>query len=137
MITKLSVFNSSTSDLREERQAVASELPMSFDPYLYERDRARGQSPEARLEEVLDDAEVFVGILGGRWGSVYPDCEGNPSIVEWEFEQAASRKRIAMMPFLKELPDAQVDDQQKEFRRRISEFRTGSWCGSYNPARSA
>ena len=130
MDRKLRVFISSTSDLAEERKALAEGLPPCIEGYRYEKDRPRKQSPRDRLLDVLEQTDVFVGILGTRYGSVYPNCAGDPSIVEWEFK-TASDKDIELLGYRKEgIDPAAIEEPQREFLERLGHFVEGHWlCG--------
>ena len=67
---KTQVFVSSTSDLHEERRAVKDALPeRSVGVYLYEEDVTRDEPPRLVLQRELQKSEVFVAILGRRYGS--------------------------------------------------------------------
>jgi hypothetical protein len=135
MRPKLLVFISSTSDLGEERRAVAEALRQSFDPYLYEEDRARRTTPEQRIRSVIGKADVFVGVLGASYGTALPSDGQGRSIVEWEFDTALARKDLEMMTFLKTgAQEAATSDRQKDFLARIKGFRGGSWCKSFTVA---
>lgn len=96
------VFISSTSDLAAEREALASMLPPAYAPYLYERDRAGSRSPEDRCREMIEHSDVFVCLLGERFGSLYSFDVGPRSIVEWEFDTARERDHLELMTFQKE-----------------------------------
>ena len=122
---KLVVFISSTSDLKTERETVAGDLPASFYPYLYERERAGGQRPRDRINEALRKSSAFVGILGERYGSDL-DFEADCSIVEWEFDTARKyqeQQTIEIMAFQKANMDMeQIDERQKRFLEKIGGF---------------
>ena len=120
---KYKVFISSTSDLKAERLAISEELPQSFSTYRYERWEASKKSPKQRLEEDIKDSNVFVGVLGGKWGSPYPPPEDKGSIVMWEFETARVNKDLEIMAFVKQVE--QVEEKQKEFIQSLSHFETG------------
>jgi len=122
----LVVFISSTSDLAAEREALATRLQPSFLPYLFERDRASSMSPKDRCQEMIEQSDVFVCLLGERHGSLYSFDVGPRSIVEWEFETARARENLELMTFQKE-PLANVDPNQQTFLERIAKFRTGVW----------
>jgi hypothetical protein len=135
MRNKLLVFISSTSDLEEERRAVAEALPSSFDLYLHEKDQAGWGVPEQRIRGVIEDADVFVGVLGPNYGSALQSDSQGRSIVEWEFDTALARKDLPMRAFLKAgALEAATSERQKEFLARIKAFRDGSWCQSYTVA---
>ena len=121
------VFISSTSDLAAEREALASKLPPAYAPYLYERDRAGSLSPEDRCREMIEESDVFVCLLGERYGSLYSFDVGPRSIVEWEFDTARERGHLELMTFQKD-PLVNIDPGQQAFLGRITRFRTGIWC---------
>jgi uncharacterized protein DUF4062 len=122
------VFISSTSDLSEERKALLANLGSLYEPYLYEEDRARRGSPEERCREMIESANVFVGILGAAYGTPFP---GDPqrSIVEWEIDTARRSEDVEIMTFLKKLPPgAAVDPRQQQLLDRVRAFESGFWC---------
>lgn len=125
------VFISSTSDLAAEREALASTLPPAYAPYLYERDRARSRSPEDRCREMIEQSDVFVCLLGERFGSLYSFDVGPRSIVEWEFDTARERDHLELMTFQKE-PLTNIDPGQQAFLDRVTRFRTGIWCKRFH-----
>lgn len=122
---KLVVFISSTSDLKTEREMVTGDLPASFYPYLYERERARGQRPKDRINDALRKSSAFVGILGERYGSDL-DIEADCSIVEWEFDTARKYQKqqaIEIMAFQKaNMNLEQIDERQRRFLEKIGGF---------------
>ena len=129
---KLVVFISSTSDLKTEREMVAADLPASFSPYLYERERARGQIPRDRIREALRESSAFVGILGERYGSAL-DGETDCSIVEWEFDIARKYRKqqaIEIMAFQKaNMSMEQIDEGQRHFwRKKLSSLPVMNFC---------
>jgi hypothetical protein len=122
----LMVFISSTSDLAAERQALAARLKPSFLPYLYEEDHPASKSPKDRCQEMIEQSDAFVCLLGVRYGSVYSFDVGPRSIVEWEFDTARARGDLALMMFQKE-PLANAEPNQQAFIARVSGFGTGIW----------
>lgn len=132
MRAKPLVFISSTSDLVEERQALAQALRPTFEPYLFEEDRARRSTPEERLRMVIEDSDVFVIVLGAAYGTALPsDAEGR-SIVEWEFDSALARPELELMAFTKAgARGVASSTRQQAFLTRVSDFRGGSWCKSF------
>lgn len=123
------IFVSSTSDLMDERSAIENALRDHFDPYLYERDRSRKGSPRVRCRDVIEEADVFLCILGSAYGSVYQPGEDETSIVEWEFKTAKSRRDLEIMSFIKRHPpEISVDPRQRQFIENVSDFHKGVWC---------
>lgn len=122
------LFLSSTSDLQDERSAVENALPASVEAYRYERETARRESPKKRLERVLRRTDVFVAILGRRYGSLYPGDEKERSIVEWEFDTAYENEatEIFTLSRVYEDPD-EIDERQRTFIERLGAFDSGVW----------
>ena len=128
----LLVFISSTSDLAEEREAVAASLHWPFSAYRYEHDHGRRKPPRDRLVEILDKTDLYVGILGARYGSLYPNAAGDPSIVEWEFEQASERERIELFTYCKAVEASAVEPEQRRFLDRVKDFLGGRWAPPFS-----
>ncbi len=127
MITKPAVFVSSTSRMAEERQALRAKLPSSvYELYLYEWDVAGRGSPEQRCREMIERSDVFLGVLGPDYGSLYPG--GNRSIVEWEFDTARDLGKVGIFTFVKKPEPGQTREQAQEaFLARIGGFQSGVW----------
>jgi hypothetical protein len=133
METKLFLFISSTSDLKEERRALAEDLRRLYEPFLYEEYGAGGTPPENVLREKLERSDVFIGLLGPRYGSPYKPPDDMRSIVEWEFDMARSRGNLEVMPFRKSVSKDQIEPSQLEFINRLSTFGTGGmWCKEFD-----
>ncbi len=134
MISKLLVFISSTSDLRDERQALKQLIGKYgiYVPYLYEDEPARKGSPEERCREMVGRSNVFVGLLGGSYGTPYPPPGEGGSIVEWEFDTARNRADLGLMAMMiKRMPPTQVEPPQLQFIERVRGFRS-VWCKEYS-----
>ncbi|HUQ33197.1 MAG TPA: DUF4062 domain-containing protein [Pyrinomonadaceae bacterium] len=143
MDSDIFLFISSTSDLREERRALseATELRRLCKVFLYEdfgagSDGAGNTYPAAILRETLAKADVFVCLLGPRYGSLYnPPNEARPiSIVEWEYRTAQEAGHgIEIMPFRKLVPEDQIEPTQLDFIKRVTAFGEGGrWCEKYD-----
>ena len=85
------VFISSTVlDLREHRAAVVDAcLRVGVGPLIMEDSAAADSDPLARSRALLDQADIYVGILTFRYGFVPPGRE--KSLAEIEFEYAGAR----------------------------------------------
>lgn len=88
---KLQVFVSSTySDLKEERQAaVEAILQAGHIPAGMELFAAGDESQMDVIKRWIDDSEVFLLILGGRYGSIEPKSQ--KSYVHLEYEYAIEK----------------------------------------------
>lgn len=87
MKNKLQVFVSSTYlDLTEERQtAVEAILEAGHIPAGMELFKA-GETIKATIQKWIDDSDVYLLILGGRYGSI--DSNTQVSYTQWEYEYA-------------------------------------------------
>lgn len=135
MFGKLLIFVSSTSDLAAERKALKElfgQFGGIYDAYFYEDDTARTESPEERCREVIERANVFVSILGAKYGSPYPPPGNVGSIVEWELEtaRASPDRRLIAVAIKKLAGGEQIDPPQEKLIRSVRGWR-GLWCREY------
>ncbi|WP_117161448.1 DUF4062 domain-containing protein [Paraliobacillus sp. X-1268] len=88
MEKKLQVFVSSTfTDLQEERQAaVESILNAGHIPAGMELFKAGDESQKEIIKRWIQESDVYMLILGGRYGSI--DEESGKSYTQWEYEYA-------------------------------------------------
>jgi hypothetical protein len=96
---RLSAFISSTVlDLPEHRAAAVNAcLRVGVEPLVMEEQGAADSSPLARGNALLDQADIYIGILGFRYGFVPPGQQ--KSLTEIEFEHARE-KGIPRLVFL-------------------------------------
>lgn len=126
MITKPAVFVSSTSKMTTERQELRRKLPSVYELYLYEWDHAGRGSPEDRCRTMIEQSDVFLGVLGPDYGSLYPGQQR--SIVEWEFDTARELGKLEIFTFVKNpAPGETREPSQEAFLSRIGGFETGVW----------
>lgn len=127
------LFISSTSDLKAERQALAKNLRPKYEAFLYEELGAGGTPPEEVVKKQIEESDVFIGLLGPRFGTPYRPPEDERSIVEWEFDTARELRTLAVMPFRKKVPTEQVEPPQRKFIERISAFgKGGMWLKDFD-----
>lgn len=93
MKRKLQVFISSTyTDMREERQAaVEAILRAGHIPAGMELFAAGDESQLETIRRWIDDSDVFMLILGGRYGSI--DAKTGKSYIQLEYEYALEQKK--------------------------------------------
>ncbi|MDX2481827.1 MAG: DUF4062 domain-containing protein [Desulfuromusa sp.] len=129
MHIKPQIFISSTSHLETERKQLANALKTIYAPYIYEEDRARKRSPKDHCLEVIMESEVFVGIVGDKYGSSFEDSSDSKSICEWEYDIAKKRSDMEIMMLLTQ-PDksSSSDPAQQRFREKLTDFKEGTWC---------
>lgn len=96
---KLQVFISSTYlDLKEERQAaVQAILNADHIPAGMELFKAGSQSQKETIQRWIDESDVYLLILGGRYGSIEPLT--GKSYTHWEYDYAgeAGKPRFAVV----------------------------------------
>src|SRR4030095_4041730 len=93
MKKKLQVFISSTyTDMLVERQAVVEAiLQAGHIPAGMELFAAGDESQLETIRHWIDDSDVFMLILGGRYGSIEP--KSGKSYVESEYDYAVANKK--------------------------------------------
>ncbi|PGY17205.1 DUF4062 domain-containing protein [Bacillus cereus] len=93
MQKKLQVFISSTfTDLEEERQtAVQAVLNAGHIPAGMELFKAGDTSQKETIKKWIEESDVYMLILGGRYGSI--DSETGMSYTHWEYEYAKQLKK--------------------------------------------
>lgn len=136
MFGKLLIFVSSTSDLVAERRALKTLIRRFggiYDGYFYEDDPARGDSPEERCRAKIESADVFVSILGTKYGSPYPPPGDAGSIVEWELQTAQSRPRRPLIAVvIKKFAQGEtIDPPQEHLIQSVKGWR-GLWRREYD-----
>src|ERR1043165_8449466 len=90
---KLRVFVSSTyTDLREERQAAVEAILMAGHiPAGMELFAAGDESQMNVIRRWIDESDIYMLILGGRYGSVEPNS--GKSYIHLEYEYAVERNK--------------------------------------------
>jgi len=133
----LRVFIASPSDLNDERNAiseVADSLNATFGPEAnlhiqilrWEDTLPSVGRPQALINEDLDKADLFIGILSRKWGSS-PGGEKYSSGFEEEFFRALARNEKTGIPqmsmFFKEVEPATQSDPGEDLKK-ILDFKT-------------
>ncbi|MEK4509357.1 DUF4062 domain-containing protein [Paenibacillus sp. FSL K6-2524] len=133
MKRKLQVFISSTfTDLKEERQvAVQAVLNVGHIPVGMELFTAGDESQKEMTKSWIEESDVFMLILGGRYGSI--DRETGKSYTHWEYDYAeelgkprivivlsenAIQQKIEFIGY-KDAAEQENPQMHKDFRERI------------------
>jgi hypothetical protein len=127
---KLQVFVSSTfTDLREERQAaVEAILSAGHIPAGMELFAAGDESQMTVIERWIDESDVYLLILGGRYGSL--DKNRGKSYTHLEYEYALSKKKPLFAVVITEgalnakTKKYGLSVVEKEYTEKLNEFRT-------------
>jgi hypothetical protein len=125
---KLQVFISSTADLREERQAaVEAILIAGHIPAGMELIAARDELQMNVIERWIDESDVYLLILGGRYGSIEPKSQ--KSYIQLEYEYALEQgKPLFALVITENLLDSRARKfgatvYERENPREMKEFR--------------
>jgi Domain of unknown function (DUF4062) len=115
---KLQVFVSSTyDDLRDERQAaVEAILTAGHIPAGMELFAAGDQSQLETIQRWINESDVFLLILGGRYGSVEPKSE--KSYIQLEYEYACDKGKAL---FAVVATEECIDGKLKQLKRKAIE----------------
>lgn len=119
MKKKLQVFISSTYlDLQKERQAaVEAIIAAGHIPAGMELFSAGSESQWEVIRRWIDESDVFLLILGGRYGTIEP--KSGESYIQLEYEYAAS---LGKPFFAVIMTDLALDDKVKDFGRNALEL---------------
>ncbi len=107
---KLQVFISSTFiDLKKERQkCVEAVLNAGHIPAGMELFKAGDKNQKQTIEDWIKDSDVYMLILGGRYGSIDPDLQ--ISYTQWEYELAG---KLGIPRFSIVLEDDYIEESVK------------------------
>jgi Domain of unknown function (DUF4062) len=119
---KLQVFVSSTyMDMRQERQAaVEAILRAGHIPAGMELFAAENESQLEVIHRWIDDSDVFMLILGGRYGSIEP--KSGKSYIELEYNYANEQKKPL---FAVVIQDSYLDSKVSNFGKNVIETENG------------
>lgn len=112
-------------ELKEERRAVKDFVSNDvllrdhFDVFLFENHPAKGKSPENAYLDEVRGCDVYIGILGERYGSVE---KGKTSPTETEFREAQKKHKVILI-YIK--GENGIKDQAREegVRKLITEIK--------------
>ncbi|WP_418027544.1 DUF4062 domain-containing protein [Paenibacillus sp. JJ1722] len=124
MKKKLQVFISSTYiDMIEERQAaVTAVLNAGHIPAGMELFKSGDQSQKETIKRWIDESDVYMLILGGRYGSIDP--ESGKSYTHWEYDYAGEqgKRRFAIVITEKKLMDKARENPNFLEREQYSKY---------------
>ena len=110
-----SVINGFEAERAAARAAVES---LDMEPVMAERFGAQSESPQEACLKSVRESDVYIGILGPRYGYV---TAAGISVTEEEFLEARDRG-LPIFWFAKNCP---LDPDQAEFRKRIGNYEEG------------
>jgi hypothetical protein len=125
-------FISLTSELSDEGKAVESELQPCFKTFHYLNSGAGSRPPDKVLEEKIASVDIFILIMGRKYGSFVSGDAAVRGWVEWEHDTANTRAKtneLELMPFVPKPPkNAATEKRQSLF---IDKVMTTHYCNSY------
>ena len=136
-LTLLKVFVSSTKeDLKEERKAARDAIldlftihDLLFKPVMFEYEfGSHPSSPKQTSLEYVRDSDIFVGIFGGRYGSLFPK-EG-VSIIEREYMEAKKFGKYTLI-YVKEIEENKREGKLRDFLKKIGDIEKGSTLSKF------
>ena len=142
---KLQVFVSSTFiDLKEERQAaVQAILTAGHIPAGMELFSAGDQSQMDVIKRWIDESDIFLLILGGRYGSIESESQKSSTHLEYEYalekgkalfavvtDQKALEERVKTSELGFQLIEQDNQHKLKEFRNLVSSKMVRFWSDS-------
>ena len=140
---KLQVFVSSTYiDLKEERQAaVQAILTAGHIPAGMELFSAGDQSQMDVIKRWIDESDVFLLILGGRYGSIEPESQKSYTHLEYEYALEKGKALFAVVITKEHLEEkikqfgmgvieTRNTDKLEEFRSSVSSRMVKFWSDS-------
>src|SRR5215211_977736 len=127
---KLQVFISSTfADLKEERQAaVEAVLTAGHIPAGMELFAAGDESQMNVIKRWIDESDVYLLILGGRYGSIEPSSQKSYIHLEYDYAVAQQKPLFAVV-----INEAYLEAKTKQYgfevlererQKELEEFRT-------------
>jgi nucleoside 2-deoxyribosyltransferase len=115
---RLQIFVSSTYiDLREERQAaVEAILTSGHIPAGMELFTAGDESQMEVIKQWIDESDVYLLILGGRYGSIEPNSGKSYTHIEYEYAAALNKPLFSCV-----IEEDALDERVKKDGRKILE----------------
>lgn len=120
---RLGIFISSTTkDLQPERDAVEQAIAgLNLEAVRSEKVGSQNISPREACRTMAQECDVYLGILGRRYGFKLP--EGR-SATEFEFDTARQTGKPILL-YRKRVPEEELEPEQKAFIERVGDFDTG------------
>lgn len=118
MKKKLQIFVSSTyTDLKEERQAAVEAILKSGNiPAGMELFTAGDKSQLETITRWIDDSDIYMLILGGRYGSIEPTTGNSYTEVEYDYAKSNNKPLFAVV-----ISDKYLDEKAKKDGLSVSE----------------
>jgi hypothetical protein len=126
----MKVFISSvTYALKAERDALAAQLKVvpPYQPLRFEDFTAQGRSSREACLAGVEACDVYVLLLGPRYGDALPDTGKAPTEEEFEHARRLGKEILA---FVKTI-DEEDEPRQEQFKARVQSYVNGYFRGSF------
>ena len=126
-----SVIEGYAAERQAVRDAVYSLQSEGLDvrPFLAEELPASRGAPRASLLEEVDASDVYVGVLGRRYGSVNP--HSSLSATEEEYRRAREHAKPILL-FVEQLPDGEEGEpRQRDFVEAVTDYVSGHYVSFF------
>ena len=131
-LQRLRIFISSTTkDLQPERDAVERAIAtLNLEAVRSEKVGSQSISPREACRIMAQECDVYLGILGGRYGYILRE---GLSATEFEFNTAQEAGKPILL-YRKQVPEEELEPKQKAFIERIGDFDTGYYIRDFTAA---
>lgn len=129
-VSAMKVFISSvTYALKAERDALAAQLKvvLPYEPLRFEDFTAQGRSSREACLAGVEACDVYVLLLGPRYGDSLPDTGMAPTEEEFEHARRLGKQILA---FVKDI-DEEDEPRQAAFKTRVQSYVNGYFRGSF------
>lgn len=122
------MISSTIDDLKPERRIIEEiATNMGFTVLRSETLSAPGKSSLEVCEKMAKECDLYVGILGARYGAEFDEI--GTSVVEFEYNVAKDDDKSKVMIYIKDVPER--DQKQQEFIKRVEDFTQGIFRHPY------
>lgn len=124
-LKKFQIFISSTyTDLREERQAaVEAILKAGHIPAGMELFTSTNKSQWTIIKRWIDESDIYMLILGGRYGSIDPDTGKSYTHLEYEYAYSINKPLFAVVINDDALKKKTYDERETQNPKSLEDFR--------------
>lgn len=118
------MISSTIEDLRDERQAADEAVRhFQFERFRSETLGSLSRSPEEVCDEMAKECDLYILIIGERYGWVIPQL--GISVTEREYNVARDCDGEKILVYVKALEGAVREERETLFMERVTDFRSG------------
>src|SRR5690349_20803511 len=118
------MISSTIEDLRAERQAADDAIEhFQFERFRSETLGSLSRAPEEVCDEMARECDLYVLIIGERYGWVIPHL--GISVTEREYDVARECDREKVLVYVKSLNGCVREERESVFMERVTDFRSG------------